>query len=101
MTGAEFIVLIFWVMALPWLLGAVLLWRSKRGVLPQFAFLLFTLSIAAAAFFFAPHWIGRLLGIYDINVVGKSMLFSPLGLVSALFAWPLASLFGNSGKPRP
>lgn len=90
MTYVEFIVLVLWVMVPPWLVGAVLLWRCRRAIWPQLAFLLLTMSIAASAFLFAPHWIGRLLGLHHVGVMGREVLLSPLGWVSALLAWPLS-----------
>ena len=100
MTGFEFSVLILWVMVPPWLLGAFLLWHFKRGVLPQAAFLLLTLSIAGATLVFAPQWLSRLLGVHDLSIMGISLLFSPLGLVSAFLAWLLASLFTDWQRAR-
>ena len=101
MTGGEFIVLALWVMLLPWLLGAVLLWRFRRGISAQVAFLLLTLSVAIAAFFLAPSGISRLLGVHDVDVMGRPLMLSPLGLVSALLAWPFAALLKNGRRLRP
>lgn len=95
MTGVEFIVLALWVMLPPWLVGALLLWRFKRGVAPQIAFLLFTMSIAGATFVLAPRGMGRLLGIHDVSVMGSQIMLSPLGLVSAFLAWPLSARLLN------
>lgn len=100
MTSSEFIVLVLWVMVPPWLVGALLLWRTKRGISSQLAFLLFTPSIAGAAFFFAPQWMGRVLGLHDVSVMGGTLILSPVGLVSALLGWPLAVAFTGTRKTR-
>ena len=98
MTGLEFGIIVLWIVLPPLLLGSLLLWRFMRGVAPQITFLLLFLLVAAATFIFAPGSLGRYLGVHDIHIMGRTLLLSPIGFVSAFISWPLAALL--SVRPK-
>lgn len=91
-TKSEFAILILWVMLPPLLVGGTLMWRLKRGVRTQIAFVLLSVVLTVALSLFGPNWLGRYLGLHDVEFLGRHMMWSPLGWVCAITAWPVAAL---------
>lgn len=97
-TKSEFAILILWVILPPLLVGGALMWRLQRGVRPQIAFVLLSLVLMVALLLFGPNWLGRYLGLHDIEFLGRHMMWAPLGWVCAIAAWPVAALLSRRKK---
>lgn len=100
-TKSEFAILILWVILPPLLVGGTLMWRLQSGVRPQIAFVLLSLALTVALLLFGPNWLGRYLGLHDVEFLGRQMLWSPLGGVCAIAAWPVAALLSRRKKRMP
>lgn len=92
MTKTEFAILALWVMLPPLLVGGAMVWRLKRGIRPQIAFVLLSTALAVALFLFAPSWLGRYLGLRDAEILGTFVMWSPLGWICAAATVLLAIL---------
>ena len=97
-TKSEFAILILWVILPPLLVGGALMWRLQRGVRPQIAFVLLSLVLMVALLLFGPNWLGRYLGLHDIEFLERHMMWAPLGWVCAIAAWPVAALLSRRKK---
>eukprot|EP01041_Mallomonas_annulata_P013606 gene13606-28903_t len=80
----------------PLLVGGAMVWRLKRGIRPQIAFVLLSTALAVALFRFAPSWLGRYLGLRDVEILGTFVMWSPLGWICAA-----ATAFMTTGCPAP
>lgn len=91
-TKTEFAILALWVMLPPLLVGGAMVWRLKRGIRPQIAFVLLSTALAVALFLFAPSWLGRYLGLRDAEILGVFVMWLPLGWICAAATVLLAIL---------
>jgi hypothetical protein len=101
MTKSEFAILILWVMLPPLMVGGTLMWKLKRGIRPQIAFVLLSVVLTVALLLLGPNWLGRYLGLHDVEFLGRHMMWSPLGWVCATTAWPVAALLSIHKKRMP
>ncbi len=101
MTKSEFAILILWVILPPLLVRGTLMWRLQRGVRPQIAFVLLSLVLTVALLLSGPNWLGRYLGLHDVEFLERHMMWSPLGWVCAITAWPVAALLSLHKKRMP
>lgn len=101
MTKSEFAILILWVILPPLLVGGTLMWRLQSGLRPQIAFVLLSLALMVALLLFGPNWLGRYLGLHDVEFLGRQTMWSPLGWICAIAAWPVAALLSRRKKLMP
>jgi len=101
MTKSEFAILILWVMLPPLLVGGILMWRLKRGIRPQIAFVLLSVIMTVALLLLGPNWLGPCIGLRDVEFLERHMMWSPLGWVCAATAWLVAALLSLHKKGCP
>jgi hypothetical protein len=77
------------------------MWRFERGVRPQVALVLLSVVLTVAVLLFGPNWLGRYLGLHDVEFLGRHMIWSPLGWVCVTTAWPVAALLTLRKKRVP
>ncbi|MDM0039670.1 hypothetical protein QTH89_24730 [Variovorax sp. J22G21] len=104
MHASEFGILVLWLYSLPLLIGGGLLWRfartthrnMARAVLAtEFAFVLLSLVAGVLLLLFAPAEFARLIDVRDVDLFGIKTLWSPIGIISSVIAWPFAALLGR------
>jgi hypothetical protein len=101
LTKSEFAFLVFWVILPPLLVGGTLMWRLQSGLRPQIAFVLLSLALMVALSLFGPNWLGRYLGLHDVEFLGRQTMWSPLGWICAIAAWPVAAIPSRRKKRMP
>jgi hypothetical protein len=107
MHATEFALVLLWVLVPPLVLGIALLVafsvrnrRSGKRRLWSAAFLLIVFAFAFSLAFvaFGPAWLGRHIGIRDIQVFGAQTMWAPFAFISIALAFPFAAWWAKGGR---
>ena len=85
----------------PLLVGGTLMWKLRRGTRPQIEFVLLSAALAVALLLLGPNWLSPYLRLNDFELLGRHMMWSPLGWVCAITAWPLPAYPSPHKKRLP